>query len=110
MKLLFDQNLSFKLIPALSAAFPGTKHLKDFSLTRNQDEAIWSFAGQRDFAIVSKDTDFLHLALLRGCPPKVVHIRLGNCSTKALTQRLLSEEQTIKEFIADPNESLLVIA
>ena len=40
----------------------------------------------------------------------MVHIRLGNCSTKALTQRLLSEEQTIKEFMADPNESLLVIA
>lgn len=109
MKLLFDQNLSFKLVPALLTAFPGSKHLKDFSLTREQDEPIWSFAGKNGFTIVSKDTDFLHLALLRGHPPKVVHIRLGNCSTKRLRQRLLSEEQNIKEFIADPNESYLVI-
>jgi predicted nuclease of predicted toxin-antitoxin system len=109
MKLLFDQNLSVKLIPTLSAVFPGSKHLKDFGLTREQDEPIWSFARKNGFTIVSKDSDFLHLALLRGHPPKVVHIRLGNCSTKALARRLLAEEQTIKEFIADPSESLLNI-
>ncbi len=107
MKLLFDQNLSFKLVPALSAVFPGSRHLKDFGLTHEQDEPIWSFAAKNGFTIVSKDSDFLHLALLRGHPPKVVYIRLGNCSTKDIIQHLLSEEQTIKEFIADPNESLL---
>lgn len=109
MKLLFDQNLSFKLVSALLTAFPGSKHLKDFSLTREQNEPIWSFADRNGFTIVSKDSDFLHLALLRGHPPKVVHIRLGNCSTKHLIQRLLAEEQNIKEFIADPDGSYLVI-
>jgi predicted nuclease of predicted toxin-antitoxin system len=34
MKLLLDQNLSYKLIPLLLAAFPGSKHVRDFSLTR----------------------------------------------------------------------------
>jgi len=47
MKLLFDQNLSLKLVPALSDAFPGSKHLKHFSLTRQQDVPIWTFAAEK---------------------------------------------------------------
>jgi predicted nuclease of predicted toxin-antitoxin system len=101
--------LSFKLVPALSSEFPGSKHLKDFSLTREQDEPIWSFAAKNGFTIVSKDSDFVHLSMVRGHPPKVVHIRLGNCTTKRLTDLLVSDAQTIKDFIADPDESFLVI-
>ena len=109
MKLLLDQNLSSKLIPLLDSAFPGSKHVKDFSLTREDDRDIWSFAAKNGFTIVSKDADFLHLALLRGHPPKVVYLRLGNCSTADVARRLLAEEQTIKDFVANPKESLLDI-
>ena len=109
MKLLFDQNLSFKLVPAVSSLFPGSNHLKDFNLTRELDAPIWRVAADNGFTIVSKDTDFMHHSLVRGHPPKVIHIRLGNCSTKIITERLVYEEQTIRNFIADPIESLLVI-
>lgn len=109
MKLLFDQNLSFRLVSELSTAFPESRHLKDFGLTRERDEPIWSFAAENGFTVVSKDSDFLHLAMVRGHPPKVVYIRLGNCSTERLVNRLLSNEQTIKDFITDPVESVLVI-
>ena len=109
MKLLFDQNLSFRLVPALSGAFPGSKHLKDFDLTREQDGPLWSFAAENGFTIVSKDSDFVHLAMVRGHPPKVVHVALGNCSTIRIEDRLLSDARTIKGFIADPHESFLTI-
>jgi predicted nuclease of predicted toxin-antitoxin system len=109
MKLLFDQNLSFRLVAALSPAFPGSKHLKDFRLTGEQDGPVWSFAASNEFTIVTKDSDFVHLSMVRGHPPKVVHVRLGNCSTRQITERLMSEAQTIKDFIADPNEAFLVI-
>ena len=109
MKLLFDQNLSFKLVPALAPTFPESRHLKDFKLTRERDEPIWSFAAENGFTVVSKDSDFLHLAMVRGHPPKVVYIRLGNCSTEKLADRLISNEQIIKEFVADPVESVLMI-
>jgi predicted nuclease of predicted toxin-antitoxin system len=109
MKLLFDQNLSFKLVDALSPAFPGSKHLKDFSLTREEDVPLWSFAAENGFTIVSKDSDFLHLSMLRGHPPKVVHVRLGNCSTRRITDQLVSEAQTIRDFIADPHECFMII-
>jgi len=46
MKLVFDPNLSFKLAPILDSVFPGSKHVKDFGLTGNDDEAIWELALQ----------------------------------------------------------------
>ena len=82
MKLLFDQNLSFKLPLSLNAVFPGSKHVKDFGLTGNDDEAIWQLCSNQSFVIVSKDSDFLHRSLLRGHPPKVIQVRVGNCSTQ----------------------------
>ena len=36
-----------KLIPLLLASFPGSKHVRDFSLTREQDVPLWSFAAQK---------------------------------------------------------------
>lgn len=109
MKLVFDQNLSFKLPPSLVAAFPGSKHVKDFGLTGNDDEAIWRLALEQDFAIVSKDSDFLHRSLLRGHPPKVIQLRVGNCSTRYLGKLFIREEGTIKEFLKNPNEALLIL-
>ena len=61
--------------------FLGLKHVKDFGLTGNDDEAIWQLASEQSFVIVSKDSDFLHRSLLRGHPPKVIQLRVGNCST-----------------------------
>ena len=86
MKLLFDQNLSFKLPPRLNSAFPDSKHVKDFGLTGNDDEAIWQLALEQGFVIVSKDSDFLHRSLLRGHPTKVIQVRIENGSTKHIHQ------------------------
>ncbi len=109
MKLLLDQNLSHKLVKLLDAPFPGSKHIKDFGFTKVDDVSIWSFAEKNGFTIVSKDADFVHLALVRGYPPKVVYLRLGNCSSDLVAKRLIAEENVIKEFIASPHESLLDI-
>jgi len=109
MKLVFDQNLSFKLAPILDSVFPESKHVKDFGLTGNDDEAIWQLALNQSFVIVSKDSDFLHKSLLRGHPPKVIQLRIGNCSTRHIHELLVREEHTIKKFLNNPNEALLII-
>lgn len=109
MKLVFDQNLSFKLVPILDRAFPGSKHVKDFGLTGRDDEAIWKLAADQHFVIVSKDSDFLHRSLLRGHPPKVIQVRMGNCSTRHIRDLFIREESIIKDFLGNPNEALLVI-
>jgi predicted nuclease of predicted toxin-antitoxin system len=110
MKLLLDQNLSFKLVPALSGPFPGSKHLRDFDLTREDDEPIWSFAAEHGFTIVSKDADFMHRALLRGHPPKFIHLRVGNCPTVRILELLLDRVEAIQAFLEDPVESLLTLS
>ncbi|MCA9470478.1 MAG: DUF5615 family PIN-like protein [Nitrospira sp.] len=46
MKLVFDQNLSYKLVLSLAQQYPGSKHVKDFGLTGNDDEAIWKLASE----------------------------------------------------------------
>ena len=109
MKLLFDQNLSFKLAAVVASTFPGSKHVRDFALTDESDNAIWSFAAENDFAIVSKDSDFMHLALLQGQPPKFIYLRVGNRSIEWIKQLLHSRETDIKDFLADPVESLLTL-
>ena len=109
MKLVLDQNLSFKLIPSLNQTFPGSKHVKDFGLTGRDDEAIWELAADQDFAIVSKDSDFLHKSLLRGHPPKVIQLQVGNCSTQHLRNLFIRDENIIKEFLSNPTEALLVM-
>jgi predicted nuclease of predicted toxin-antitoxin system len=70
MKLLLDQNLSYRLVPDLLGGFPGSRHVRDEGLSHADDSQIWEFAKQQDFAIVSKDTDFFNRSLLRGHPPK----------------------------------------
>lgn len=110
MKLVFDQNLSFKLAPILESIFPGSKHVKDFGLTGIDDEAIWELALNQSFVIVSKDSDFLHRSLLRGHPPKVIQLRVGNCSTRQIHELFTRNEDTIKVFLNNPNEALLIIS
>ena len=109
MKLLFDQNLSFKLSPLVVSIFPDSKHVKDFALTRAQDDTIWAFAAENGFAIVSKDSDFVHRALLRGHPPKLVYVRVGNASTERIGQLLLDSQDVIKGFLSDAVESVLTL-
>ena len=109
MKLLLDQNLSFRLLRDIDSAFPGSRHVGDLDLTTEDDEKIWRVASDHGFVIVSKDSDFFHRALLRGHPPKVVHLRVGNCATNRIRDLLLNSVTVIHEFISDPVESLLIL-
>ena len=81
MRLLFDQNLSHRLVALLAAGFPGSERVRNVGLATADDQAIWRYAAQQQLAIVSKDSDFQYRALLHGHPPKVVWVRLRNCTT-----------------------------
>ena len=64
MKLLFDQNLSHRLVGQLAAEFPGSAHVRDVTLAAAPDPDVWAYAAANGFLIVSKDTDFQQRALL----------------------------------------------
>ena len=109
MKLLYDQNLSPRLVGRFSALFPDSRHVRDVGLSEAADPDIWDFAASNDFAIVSKDNDFVQLALLRGAPPKVIRLHVGNCTTDRVESVLRSGSQAIDAFDRDPEASLLVL-
>ena len=70
MRLLFDQNLSPRLIDLLSDVYPGCAHVQSANLDRAPDEAVWNYAKEQGFIIVTQDTDFHERSVLAGAPPK----------------------------------------
>ena len=109
MKLLLDQNLSRKLVTALADLFPDSVHIAICDLDRAGDAEVWEFARAEGFSIVTKDTDFHHLALLRGPPPKVISISLGNCRTGEIEQLLRDRVDDLMEFDQDRDSALLIL-
>ena len=79
--LLFDQNLSPRLVGRLADVFVGAEHVGDVGLAEAPDAAVWEYARAHGLTIVTKDADFNDLAILTTPPPHVVWLRRGNCST-----------------------------
>lgn len=109
MKLLFDENLSPKLPKLLSSQFPGSLHVRDCGLKGFPDEVIWDYARDRDFTIISKDSDFYQRSVLYGQPPKLVWLRIGNCTRAEIVTLIGRSQEEIRRFIADPIESALIL-
>jgi predicted nuclease of predicted toxin-antitoxin system len=107
VKLLFDHNLSHKLVSRLTAEYPGSMQTRLLGFARTADPEIWFYARTHGFIIVSKDEDFSELAVLRGSPPKVVWLRLGNCSTGAVEHLLRTSVAIIAQFAVDTERVVL---
>jgi predicted nuclease of predicted toxin-antitoxin system len=71
VRLLFDENVSHKLVGHLAEEFPGSAHVRDIRLRGAEDQEIWNHARAERFVIVSKDTDFRERSYVEGFPPKV---------------------------------------
>ncbi len=109
MKLLIDQNLSPKLVNLLFDLFPDSKHLTNLELDQSPDSEVWEFAKNHDFIILSKDSDFINLNVLKGFPPKVVWIQRGNCSTGQIFNLIKDNFIKIKSFSDNPKVGILVL-
>ena len=109
MKLLFDQNLSPRLVKQLKDIFPESVHVQDVGLDHSQDEDVWVFARENGFMVVTKDVDFSERSLVHGSPPKIVWIQRGNCSTKDLEKIIRQHCDDIKTLHNDSQSSILVL-
>jgi predicted nuclease of predicted toxin-antitoxin system len=101
MKLLFDQNLSFKLCQQLADIFPDSSQIRLLGMEEAADLAIWEYARANDFILVSQDVDFADMATLYGPPPKVIWLRCGNQPTNEIEQRLRDHVEAIAAFEQD---------
>ena len=109
MSLLFDQNLSRRLVGLLAVEYPGSQHVEAAGLLGADDLMIWQYATAHGLIVVSKDADFRDLALQHGPPPKVIWLRVGNGPTSAVEALLRGRVADVMAFAADPALSLLVL-
>ena len=110
MKLLFDHNLSPRLVNRLCDLYPNSNHLFDLQLDTVKDSLVWEYALQNEFAIVTKDSDFSELSLFRGFPPKVIWIRIGNCTTNDIESLIRSHTEEIKRFNSESESGILILS
>ena len=90
MRLLFDQNISFRLVMELKELFPGSTHTMEVGLETSDDFVVWTYAKQNAFTIVTKDSDIYDIGLIKGFPPKIIWIRSGNTSSAYLLSLMKS--------------------
>lgn len=109
MKLLFDENLSPKMVLALDDVFPSSAHVDRLGLGGESDDDVWRFAKENDFMLVSKDSDFYEKSILFGHPPKVIWIRRGNCTNRQIQLLLRNKLENIAEFYQNPEVSFISI-
>lgn len=109
MKLLLDQNFSSRLSSRLMSVYPGVLHVSDLGLASASDEEVWEVARNEGCLIVTKDSDFVDLQVLRGFPPKVLWFRLGNCTTGHIEEILRAHVQDIQAFMASAEAGLLAL-
>ena len=109
MKILPDQNLSHRLCSKLRDIFSDIIRTKDISLQQASDEEVWLYAKKKSYAIVSKDSDFLEKAIIRGHSPKIIWIKSGNCTTDKIESSLRENQDLIKSFKSDREFSIFTI-
>ena len=110
MRLLFGQNLSPHPKRTLRDLYSDSVHARDVGLESADDFAVWAYARDRRFIIVSKDSDYRQLSFAFGHPPKVIWIRRGNCSTSEIAAILRHRFGDVTAFVQGDEAALLALS
>jgi predicted nuclease of predicted toxin-antitoxin system len=110
MRLLFDQNLSFKLVNRLSDLFPNSTQVRLVGMDQSDDPDLWAYALNNEYVIVTQDIDFFERSALYGSPPKVIWLRCGNQRTAFIEQLLRDSVAAIQSFENDAAVDCLELA
>ena len=108
MKLLLDNNLSFKLVQSLQNYFPSSQHVREVLSVNADDLVIWNHAKTNGFTILTKDNDFDERSQLEGCPPKIIHLICGNKNTLHILNLLLWRKNDILVFGESDSENCIL--
>jgi predicted nuclease of predicted toxin-antitoxin system len=107
VSLLFDQNLSWRLVGRLAAEYPGSEQVVLAGLAGADDRVVWAYAASKGLAVVTKDSDFSALSALLGSPPKLVWLHVGNGPTQDVEDLLRLRQSDVSAFLADPVPTIL---
>ncbi len=89
--------------------FPESMHVNSLGLGSESDEKVREYAALNGFNIVSQDSDFNDLCLLKGFPPKIVWIRKGNCGTRQIEQILRYHLKDIQSLNDNADSEILTL-
>ena len=109
MQLLFDNNLSPVLEKKLRRQFPGSRHVFTLNIHTLSDDELWDYARDNEFAVVTKDIDFIELQFLRGYPPKIVWLTMGNAPAAYIVEVLIRHAENIRAFDKNSHSGCLII-
>jgi predicted nuclease of predicted toxin-antitoxin system len=110
MKLLLDENLSRRILPFLLKDYPDSSHVSLEGLESASDNAIWEYAKQFGFVIVTRDADFEEMSLVKGHPPKIIWLKTHNYSKASVLGVLISHKPLIESVLLDANQGCIEIA
>ena len=110
MKLLFDENVSPKLVGLLEEEYPGSAHVRDLGLKGAPDGRIWDHARANGFVIISKDDDFRQRGFLQGAPPKVVWLQVGNAGTLPIAELLRERAPQLHRFESEDESAVMILS
>ncbi len=109
MKLLFDQNISFRLVRKISNLYPKAKQVRELGLENATDREIFDFAIKNKYTMVTFDADFCDINNLKGFPIKIIWLRTGNTTTKNLEKIFIDKFDMIQTFLTEESGCLEII-
>ncbi len=109
IKLLFDQNLSFRLVARLKDIYPDSIHIASVSLDKASDRDVWNYAKENNYTIVTKDSDFNEICTLYDFPPHIIWLRLGNSRIEAAQTALTIHKDAICSIVQENETGIIEI-
>lgn len=108
MRLLIDHNLPHSLVRRLADLFPGSASVSFLGLATAPDAAIWTFARDQGYVLVTQDLDFADDRRHPGPPPKVILIDIGNATPAELEDAIRLAAPSLEAFARDDQRSIIV--
>lgn len=109
MKLLFDENISFKLCKRLDDIYPNSTHVRFVGLENKNDVKIWEYARNNDYVIITQDSDFNDMSIINGFPPYIVWIKAGNSRVDRIENILRKHSIRIRDCFENQSCGLIEI-
>lgn len=109
MKLLYDNNLSHKLVARLNDIFPDSTHVMLENLDESEDQKIWFFAKEKGYTIITKDADYNEISVIKGFPPKIIWLTIGNCKIQDVERIIRNKTIVINDFYQNENAGIIEI-
>ena len=109
IKLLFDQNLSYRLVSRLKDIYPNSAHVEVVGLDKSSDIDVWKYAKENGYTIVSKDSDFNDICTLHDFPPHIIWLRLGNSRVYKAEEALIKYKNRICSIVEENETGIIEI-